>query len=525
MRARYRTFVACALGAAFICAAAYAAENREEKVFPVNDNNTGLFDQPSVAMNGAVAHVAFIGDNTGTGYKVYYAAINSGVDFRYAPRDNTLILAPAATVDNTDAGNDPYVDARHPKIAVRSATEVVILFQAKPASLADTAYRLYMARLTLSGNAVVGKTVRQVQNIPAGTVEDVSWVLIAGDSTARAAYATRSAIAAAEPFQVAFARIGLDNAAASTPIAITASYPSSVGYRPIPSLKLDDLNREHIAWAADDTPGSAAGPVFYAMIKETNGVDNMVIAPTKVMTRYLAGYTFPSVLVLSRSQIAMLASDRLDGTLAYVAVNPDATGQNGLPAGDNVIVNGQFWLVPPGEAILPANFRLYRPESFYEATSGRIFLTGYGAGGQKGATFLAIKLNTAASSADFVQDPVQFAMDEAPSGIDNDYTQAAIGFPGGKVIVFWSGKVGAANRNLDMTTIGTVAAWVSSNESGCAMVPDPSRGAAGRIPGALLLFLPAAAIAARRIVKRRRRPASEGSAPGARPSSWRAIGR
>jgi len=103
MKSPYRIFLASVLGATLFAAAA-----RAEKVFPVNDNNTGLFDQPSVAMNGSVAHVAFIGDNTGTGYKVYYAAVNGAADFTNVllQRDNTVILAPPATVDNTDIGND-----------------------------------------------------------------------------------------------------------------------------------------------------------------------------------------------------------------------------------------------------------------------------------------------------------------------------------------------------------------------------------------------------------------------------------
>ena len=523
MKSPYRIFTGCVLVAAFFGVAALA-EYRPDKTFPVNDNNTGLFDQPSVAMNGTVAHVAYIGDTTGTGYKVYYAAINSAADFRTVQRDNTLILQIPTTIDNTDAGNDTYADARHPKIAVRSGTEVVILFQAKPASTADTAYRLYIARLTLAGNAVVQKSVKQVQGLPAGTIEDVSWALIASDSSARVVYSTRSAIVAPEPFQLTFARIGLDNATAAAPIAVTALYPASLGSRPIPNLKLDDLNREHIAWSSDDTPGSAAGPVYYAMIEETNGVDNMSLAPTEIMTRYQTGYTFPSVLVINRSSIAVIAADAAHGDLSYVQLNPDAVQRNGRPASDNNIpVNNQFWLVPPGEAILPPNFRLFRPDAFYETGSGRVYMTGYGAGGQRGATFLAFKLNTAASTADFVQTATQFALDEPPSGLDNDYTQAAFGFPGGKVIVFWSGEVGA-NRNLDFTTMPTLAAWVNSNESGCAMVADPARGAPGRIPGALALFLPAAVLAARRIVVRRQRLA-RATGPGSRGSAGGTIGR
>jgi len=528
MSSPYRIFVAALLGATLFAATANA-----EKFFPVNDNNTGLFDQPSVAMNGVVGHVAFIGGPGPAGpFRVYYAAVNGGADFTNLAlqRDNTVILTPPTTVDNTDTPNDSYADARHPKIVLRTATEAVILFQAKPTSTSDTAYRLYIARLTLAGNAVVGKSVRLVRGLEAGTIEDVSWALLTTDGTARVVYSNRTAIAPTEPFHLSFARIGLDNAQAASPVAITQAYPSSEGYRPVPSMKLDDLNRAHVAWAATDASGTEPGPVYYAMIKETNGVDNMVIAPSQIMTgRGVARYSFPNLLVFGHSLIAVFASDEAHGDLGFVEINPDAARQNGLPAWDNLSVNNSFVIAPPGEAILPAEFRLFRPEAFYEAASGRIFMTGYGSAGTSnatGATFIAFKLN--GTSADLVNVAVPFAMEELPSGLDNDYTKAPFGFPGGKVVVFWSGipVAGGTNRNLDVTTVPTVAAWVPTSESGCSMVADPEHGAAGRIPGALLLFLPAAVLAARRIVVRRgRRPATRGTMPGAHRPAGETIGR
>lgn len=527
MSSPYRIFVAALLGATLFAATANA-----EKTFPVNDNNTGLFDQPSVAMNGAVAHVAFIGGPGPAGpFQVYYAAVNGGADFTNLAlqRDNTVILTSPTTIDNADAPNDTYVDARHPKIVLRSSTEAVILFQAKPTSTSDTAYRLYIARLSLAGNAVVGKSVRLVQGLETGTIEDVSWALLATDNTARAVYSSRPSIAPTEPFQLSFARIGLDNAQAALPVPITSSYPSSQGIRPIPNLKLDDLNRAHIAWAATDASGTAPGPVYYAMIKDTNGVDNMVIAPSQIMTgRGVARYSFPNLLVFGHSSITVIAADEVHGDLGFVQLNPDAARQNGLPAWDNLSSNNSFLLVPPGEAILPPEFRMFRPEAFYESASGRIFMTGYGSAGDNnatGATFIAIKLN--GSSADLVTSATSFAMAEFPSGLDNDYTQAPFGFPGGKVVVFWSGMVpGSSNLNLDVTTVPTVAAWLPSSQSGCSMVPVPERGAAGRFSGALLLFLPAAVLAARRIVVRRgRHPATRGTMPGARRPAGGTIGR
>ncbi len=525
MKSPFRPVLACVLGATLFVAAAA----RAEKVFTVNENNTGLFDQPSATASGGAVHVSFIGDTTGGGYKVYYAAISGGADFQNVllQRDNTVILTPAATVDNTDAGNDPYVDARHPKIAVRSASEVVILFQAKPASTADTAYRLYMARLMLSGNTVVQRSVRQVQGLSSGTIEDVSWALLAADGTARIAYATRSAIDAAEPFQIVFARVGIDNATAAAPIAVTASFPSSLGFRPLPSLKLDEVNREHIAWVASGAPGATSGPVYYAMIDQTGGIDNMLIAPTAIMTLYETGYTFPSVMVINQNLLTVLAGDEVTGALSYVQLNPNAANNNGQPGLDNIANNNLFLLVPPGEPILPETFRVFRPEALYEPGSERIFVTGYPTlDNVTGGKFIAFTVNAPISSADLAWAPSSFAKVEIPfTGLPGDYTQLAFGFPGGKIMAFWPSALAGGNRNLEVTTVPTVAAWISSNESGCAVVADPSRGAAGRVPGTLLLFLPAALLAARRILATRAQRPACAPATGARGSAGRTIGR
>lgn len=518
MTSRYRILLAAVLAATLFAARAA----RAEMVFPVNDN-VGVFDQPSVAMSGQVAHVAYIGADTADGpFKVHYAAVNGGADFTNLSltRSGILVTAPVV-VDNAAA----YYDARHPAIAMRSATEAVIFFQAKQFGPASP-YSLFRARVLIDNNLVVEQRVDLVSGISPGEIRDVSFALVPADNTARVAYASR--IAGFDPFDVSYARVGIDNALAAAPVEISSGYSLSRGFRPLPSLKLDDLNRAHIAWAATDDSGTNPGPVYYAMVKETNGVDNMVIAPTPIMTRESMRYAFPSVMVFGRSLITVLAGDEVDGNLAYVQINPDGTGvhQNGLPAWDNLGVNGNFLLVPPGEAILTDEFSLFRPEAFYEASSGRVFITGYGA---SGCTFLAFKIAAAAASIERVTDPAQFAITRPPASLANDYTKAAFGFPGGKIVAFWSGIPApfSADRDLDVTTVPTVASWITSNESGCAMVADPGRGAAGRIPGALLLFLPAAVLAARRIAaKRARRPATrEPSLPGLRVSSRRTVGR
>lgn len=495
-----RILIPAAVFTALACGIASA-----EKVFPVNDNNTGVFDQPSVALSGSVAHVAFIGDTAGTGYKVFYAAVNAAADFTNVNlvRDNTVILTPATIVDNTTPA---YADARHPKIAVREASasqvKLVILFQARPTSTTDTAYRPYLARVTVANNVVTSVSVSEIAGITPGDVEDISFALVAADNTARIAYANRTSIAPTEPFQIFFARVGIDNATAvGAPVPITSGYPLSVGFRPVPSLGLDDLNRAHIAWAATDNTGTSPGPVYYAMVKETSGVDNLVIAPTPVMTRFPMRWSFPNLLVFNRSLITIVAADEVHGDLGYVQLNPDAARQNGLPAWDNLGINNNFLLVPPGEAILGTDSRLFRPEAIYEPLSGRMFLTGYGT---SGGVFFAIKPNSTTGGADFVTLPTPFAVTEPPASIAGDYTKAAFAFPGGKVVVFWSGIVGAGNRNVDVTTVPTVAAFVNAQESGCFVAPASARPRTFPAEPALMLLLPAAVVAARRRAVRRR---------------------
>src|SRR3990172_12411167 len=93
---------------------------------------------------------------------------------------------------------------------MRSSTEAVILFQAKPGASPDPTYALYLARLTLENKAVVKQSVRRVTGI-SGFVEDVSFGLVTADNTARVAYAGRQG--GLDPFGVSYARVSLDSAA------------------------------------------------------------------------------------------------------------------------------------------------------------------------------------------------------------------------------------------------------------------------------------------------------------------------
>ncbi len=493
----------------FLAVAAMASTSSAEKTVAVNDPAVpGAFDQPSVAVNGSVVHVVYIGaDNTAGPFRLFYAAVNGGADFTSLTLSRTtpgFLVTPPTPVDNTDAGNDAYVDARHPRIALRSSGEAVILFQAKPAASPDPTYALYMARLALDNNAVVKQSVRLVTGV-SGLNEDVSFALVTADNTARVAYAGRPGISAA--FDVFYARISLDNASVSgspgTPLLLSA-IPGSQGARPLPSLKLDGGNRAHVAWAAN-TDNSTPNGIYYALVKETNGADNVVIAATQVLGRSRK-WGFPNLLVDTNSSILILAADEslpdAAGNIGMVNINPDQDDQNGNPV--EVSTNTNFLITPPGEAILPENFRLFRPEAFLDGLK-QIHMTGYGSGGTR-SVYYAFKASTASPFAQFVTIPATVGLDSAefPASLPGDYTRAAFGFlTGGKIVVFWSGEsAGTGSRNLDVTALPTVRA-IESSESGCTAVSPAGTQGSGNVFDAILLFLPPAALGISRALRRR----------------------
>lgn len=475
---------------AVLCAASPAGA---ESTVQVNDPALpGVFDQPSAAVRGSTVHVAYIGGaGTAGPFTLFYAAINGSSNFSdlALSRDTTgfFVTHPVA-IDNTDAGNDPYVDARHPQIATRSDTEVVILFQAKAAASPDPAYLLYLARLTLDNNAVVQQSVRMVTGL-SGFNEDVSFALVTPDNTARIAYAGRGSVTSR--FDVFYARIGLDTAAVTgtpgSPLPLSST-DCGDGSRPLPSLVLDDLNRAHVAWAANDNTANPS-PVCYAMVKETFGADNVVIAGTQVLGRTRKWGT-PHVLFNLRTSISILAVDEAlaatAGNLGMVTINPDADDQDGSPV--RVATNTDF-LLAPGEAILPDSFDLYHPTAFRDLL-GNIHMSGYGSGGSR-SVYYAFTPSPAFPFGVFARNPMPVGLGsvEPPVELPGDYTRAAFGFiASGKAIAFWSGRnESTGNRNLNVTGIPTLSA-VEVDESGCSASGKGSRGATEGI----LLLVPAA---------------------------------
>ncbi|MGE5752986.1 MAG: hypothetical protein ACM319_05035 [Deltaproteobacteria bacterium] len=495
-----------------------------ETILSVNDCNTGVFDQPNATFLGPTVYVVFIGGDTVAGpFRVFFAAVNGGADYTnlQLARDNTVLPIPPFAIDGTGAGgNSPYFDARHPKVALRTGSEAVILFQAKPTA-ADNVYRPYIARVAFTATTATLISVQQIAGFPAGAlpngdnlstgdIEDLSFNLVPADNTVRMAFSSRDAIASAAPFHVYFARAGLDTATVvGTPLLLSSGTNDTVtgsdGFRPTPSLRLDALNRSHVAWAANSSTPAASG-IYYALVNSTATTDNVAIGATQVITQPLA-WGHPSVMAPTTSNIVILAADETipgkAGSIGIVSINPDAVGvvQNGLPV--SIGIARSFLLLGPN--VLEPNFKLYRPEAFLD-TLGQIHLTGYGSSGTT-ATYYSFRLATVSPFASFVTAPdsVGFNSSERPAELSGDYTQAAFAVLNGKTIVFWSGQIpGSANRNLDFTAKPN-SSLPSSDGGGCSMARDPRAGDTGKIPEALLLFLPAAVLALRRTVTRIRR--------------------
>ena len=493
---------------AMVLVASMAATAAAEKTVAVNDPALpGVFDQPSAVVSGTVVHVAYIGaDNTAGPFRLFYAAVNGGADFtNLSLSRNTpgFFVTSPTPVDNTAPGNDAYVDARHPRIAIRSATEVVIFFQAKTAASPDPAYVLYLARLTLENGVVVQQSVRLVTGL-SGFNEDVSFALDITNGRGLVAYAGRTGISG--DFNVFYARISLATAAVTgtpgTPLLLSAA-TGTTGTRPLPDLKLDPANRSHITWAANDNSTSPNG-IYYALVKETNGADNVVIAATELLGRSRK-WGHPNTIVAATNSIIILAGDEsvpgTAGNIGLVHINPDADNQDGSPV--QVTLNTSFLLTPPGEAILTEPFSLFRPLTFIDGL-GKIHITGYGNNGTR-ATYYAFTLGSSYPFAQFAVIPATVGLDssEFPVSLTGDYTRAALGYlTGGKVLVFWSGEVaGTGNRNLDVTGLPTTTA-IQNEEKGCRIVANSRAGGAGRNTDGLFLVLPVAFLWMRRILRR-----------------------
>jgi hypothetical protein len=494
-----------------------------EGIFPVNDPGSGnwVFDQPSVVANGTVVHVAFVGDSdTGADSspdtKIYYAAVNGGADFtnKLTTRNQVLITAPVAIDDAL------FHQARHPQIALRSATQLEILFQAIP--VGDTNYKLFLAVVTIDNNAVKTQLVKEVQNPVSGRMSgnlvDPSFGLVASDNSLRVAYTDTSTGIG----NVYYSRVGWDNAFIVGSSILLSSQPSSQGVQPLPRLRLDGNNDSNIVWAANDTTNTPTG-IYYAMVRKIppGVVDTLAIGATQVI---FGGYRwgFPGVLVLNPSNVWIFAGEVIDpdgfaGSLAITQVNPYAVTHDGNPVNvNNVGTNSLFFLNPPGGSVLSSDFDVYRPEVDLD-TQSRVHVAGYGFRGGPPlfqgtpGRYYVMSLGTTASGAgtsavfgSMIGSPVSVGTGDIAFAMQlpGDYTRPAFVHFSGKSVNFWSGpdNVVTGARNLYVTS--TFSPPDPTTQSGCSMVDDPRRDEAGRIPGAAVLLLPAFLLALRRAMRK-----------------------
>jgi hypothetical protein len=519
-RSRILLVIAATVG---LAAAAWA-----EGIFPVNDAGTGnwVFDQPSVVANGTVLHVAFVGDSAVGGSintRLYYAAVNGAADFtnKATTRSQVLVTAPVPIDDDS-----LYTNARHPQISVRSATELAILFQAIPVG-GSTSYKLFRALVTIENNAVTSRRIDKIQGAPEDDsgrgLTDPSFALVTTDNTMRVAFSSSPSIVAGSSYaDVYYARVGLDNARVlDDTLSLLTRTPASTGVTPLPRLRLEGTTRSHISWAADNGT-TAPSDIYYAMVKEASpGVDNLAIGATPVLGNQRWG--FPNVLLPAASRVLVLAgvesgTPGIAGPVGVALLNPDAVVHDGNPVTvSNTIAGASFIVYPPDNRNPLSNtFSAYHPEASLDG-SNRVHVAGYGAlagiHGTAGTYFTMSLLGVTATTgnfADLVSPGVSIGTDKSSfaDSIPGDYTRPAFVHFSGKAVHFWSGQdnAGTIARNLYVTsTVSSVdppPPVVPAKQSGCNVVDDPRHGEAGRIPGAVVLLLPAALLALRRATRK-----------------------
>ncbi len=506
-----------------------AASANAAVILPVNGAGTGVFtfDQPSVAVYRTAVHVAFIGDAEGDNtFKLYYAAVNGSANFQSSGTTLAdVLLTPAVAIDNGAV----YDDVRHPQIAAWDANRLVVVFQAVPAGTGAGNYKLFLADIRIRNNAVVSHTVREIVDSSsarlAGILVDPSFQIATSDATLRVAYSDAST----EYSNVYFARVAVDNASVvGGPIQLSF-LASSRGVKPLPRLAVDDFGYSHVVWAANNTDNTPTG-IYYSMVRRNSSgaPDNVGIGPTQVIYGYFR-WGFPSVVATATNSVYVFAAHQpygLPGTagaLGFTRIDPTAVTQDGQPVNSgNQAVLSFFFLSRPGGLVASGTFDTYRPDVFFDRSEGYFHIAGYGYRstvspyqGTPGR-FYAISLEemidpySVSSSPELILYPVPVGTGDLSFGmqIAGDYTRAAFASFNLKAVHFWSGPdnttPGASNLYMTSTDDADIS---SGDSSGCSVAKTRRNGDAGRIPGALLLFLPAAVLlflkAARRFLARR----------------------
>jgi hypothetical protein len=503
-----------------------------EGILAVNAPGTGswVFDQPSVVANGSILQLAFVGDSANgadspsLNTRLYYAAINAGADFSNPAtvRTDMIVTAPVAL-----ESGDAYTNARHPHILLRTATTLLIVFQAVPAG--ETNPKIFRALVTVDGNAVKSSLVTEVRDATGGRIPgkltDPSFDINVNDNTMRVAFSSYPSATSGAPYcDVYYARVGMDSARVVNNTILLTKTGASTGVSPLPRLKLDGNYYSDIIWAANNSDPTRTTPsgIYYSMVAAVSPsvVDNIAIGATQVLS---GGYRwgFPNLILTGYRNVWILGVDEhpsggslgMAGSLGVSEVDPYSVTFDGNPVNVGNITNGSnisFFLNPPGGSILSSNYDTYQPEALLD-TLNRVHITGYGFRYADGhgtpGRYFAMGLGTVSTGSgtssvfsSMIISPVTVGTGDLSFAMQlpNDYTRPGFVHYNGKTVSFWSGPDAAVAGARDLYVTTTYSPTDPTSQSGCSTVDDP-RGETGRIPGALALLLPAALLALRRL--------------------------
>ena len=490
------------------CLVLLASNASAQMIFPVNNAGTGTFtfDQPSAVAYNSLAHVAFIGDSTGGGvFKLYYAAVHAKASAFENPATTQadVVVTPAVVI-----GDGLYASARHPRIAIRSDGNPVIVFQAIPNG-GGSDYKIFRAIITVSGHVVVSQAVEEIldQNsarIP-GDLVDPDFQYSRQDQTLRIVYSDASA-----PDQnVYFLRVPVTGASAAQAPILLSSLPGTTGPKPLPRLSLDGNRHSHVIWTAGPAPAPTSTNIYYSMVMNYAAGASIGIGATRIFSGKLWG--FPCVLVENNSAIYIFAADQAwaglyaPGDLVFTMVNPSGVRKDGNPVDPgNTSDYSQFFRDYPGIRVLGGSFQAYNPEIFRDSHRN-YHVSSYGSIDSTDLYFGAPGIyysmdmynlfhNSSNQTPRLLQTPVHVgdSSDFRSHGmqIAGDYTRPAFAYFETTTLHFWSGPVGPSNAGASNLYVTYTEDSGSGKESGCS-VGATSAGQGGPFPWEAALLFPA----------------------------------
>ena len=429
-------------------------------------------------------------------------------------------------IDNGDA----YTGARHPQIALRSATELVILFQAIPAG--ETNYKLFRALVTIANNAVTSQTVAEIRDAAGarmpGSLTDPSFAIVTTDNTLRVAFSSFPSLVAGSPYSdVYYARVAQNTARVvnNTILLTTTASGTRRIAAPASSARQQQIQPRRLGGQQQRSDADDPTGIYYAMVQAISPgvVDNLAIGATQVLS---GGYRwgFPNVLLTSSTNVWILAADEppsgwstgLARSIGIAKVNPYAVTHDGNPVNVNNVnsgTNASFFLNPPGGTVLSTNFEAYQPEAELDSLN-RVHIAGYGFRYADGhgtpGRYYVMSLGTTASSAGttstfatIVGSPVSVGTGDIAfaTQLPGDYTRPAFVQSSGKSVQL---LVGAGQRRRGRAQPLRHQHRLGPHPHEPVRVldgrrPAPRRG--GKDPGRRRAPAPAALLALRRAVR------------------------